>query len=363
MKGVVVSFSSYDAWLFKEGTNYSLYNLLGAHLDGDKGCHFALWAPNAKSVSVIGDFNHWQPSQNKLHLEDKSVGIWEGFVREVKRGDKYKYHVVSHDGQYAMDKGDPFATFWEAPPGTASIVWDLSFNWQNTRRPSNDLTSPMAIYEIHHPSWRRVPEEQNRPLTYLELAQMLPQYLRDMGFTHVEFLPVMEHPFYGSWGYQTCGYFAPSSRYGTPQEFMYLIDSLHTAGIAVILDWVPSHFPTDVHGLAYYDGTHLYEHPDSRRRMQPDWNTFLFNYDHPQVQSFLISNALFWFEKYHIDGLRIDAVSSMLYLDFSKGPGAWMSNIYGGHENLGAIQCMQKLNRQVYQCYPHAQTIAEESTA
>lgn len=362
-----MSFHKQDNWLFCEGTHYELFNVLGAHLDSAQGCHFSVWAPHAKSVSVIGDFNGWNPEKDNLQLQKNGSGVWVGHITNVKKGDKYKYFVISKVAGYKADKSDPFSFFCEQPQGNASIVWDLEYTWNDakwtkSRLKQNSLQSPISIYEIHLPSWRRVPEENNRPLTYLELADSLPSYLFNMGFTHVEFLPVMEHPFYGSWGYQTTGYFAPSSRYGTPQDFMRLIDALHQKDIAVILDWVPSHFPSDAHGLAFFDGTHLYEQGDYRRRVQPDWNTYLFNYEDPRIQSFLISSAIFWFEKYHIDALRIDAVASMLYLDFSKKKGEWLPNIYGGKENLGAIQFLQKLNSEIYARYPYAQTIAEEST-
>jgi 1,4-alpha-glucan branching enzyme len=357
----------HDVWLFKEGTHYELFNVLGVHRQ-EQGFHFAVWAPNAASVFLMGDFNGWNPESCPLEPRKDHSGIWEGDVREACSGQKYKYHIVSHHGRYHMDKGDPFAFYWEQPPGNSSVVWDLDgyiwndAEWRKAREKQKPRDAPMAIYEVHLPSWRRVPEENNRSLSYLELAHYLPSYVKEMGFTHVEFLPIMEHPFYGSWGYQTTGYYAPSSRYGTPQDFMALIDSLHQHGIGVILDLVPSHFPSDAHGLAYFDGTHLYEHEDARKRIHPDWHTYMFNYEYPAIQSFLISSACFWFEKYHIDALRIDAVSSMLYLNFSKKEGEWLPNMYGGKENLGAIDFLQKLNQVVYARYPYAEMIAEEAT-
>jgi len=356
-----------DSWLFNEGTHYRLFEQLGAHPTGEQGCHFSVWAPNAKSLSVIGDFNGWNPLSHPLVKREDHSGVWELFVKEATLGQKYKYHLASHHGHYVVDKADPFAIYCEGAPGNSSIVWDLQYSWNdakwvNTREQKKSHCTPIAIYEMHLASWRRVPEENNRPLTYIELAHQLPAYLKEMGFTHVEFLPIMEHPFYGSWGYQTTSYFAPTSRYGTPQEFMQLIDVLHQHDIGVILDWVPSHFPSDAHGLAYFDGTHLFEHADTRKRIQPDWNTYLFNYEYPSVQSFLISSAHFWFEKYHIDGLRIDAVASMLYLDFSKKGGEWLPNMYGGKENIGAINFLRKVNSEIYAHYPYALMIAEEST-
>ncbi|CAD7771814.1 1,4-alpha-glucan branching enzyme GlgB [Candidatus Methanoperedenaceae archaeon GB50] len=295
-------------------------------------------------------------------------GIWEGFIPHIKQGTLYKYHIVSKYNHYEVDKGDPYAFYWEVSPKTASIVWDLSYEWKDSawmtnRYKSNNLQSPFSIYEVHLGSWRRVPEENNRFLTYREMADYLVKYVKDMGFTHVEFMPLMEHPFYGSWGYQTLGYFAPSSRYGTPQDFMYLIDCLHQHGIGVILDWVPSHFPNDEYGLAYFDGTYLYEHAEPKKRFHPEWNSYIFNHGRYEVRAFLISSALFWLEKYHIDGLRVDAVASMLYLDYGRKEGEWVPNEYGGRENLDAICFLQKFNEIVYKNHPDIQTIAEESTA
>jgi len=355
-----------DIYLFREGKHYNLYEKLGSHLievNKEKGAYFAVWAPNASSVSVIGNFNNWNPE--KLHRRPDGSGIWEGFIPGVKKGDLYKYRIVSRDGNYVVDKGDPFAFYWEVPPKKASIVWDLKYEWKDIewmreRVKRNSLHAPIAIYEVHLGSWRRT--NDNKWLTYKEMANYLPNYVSDMGFTHVEFLPVMEHPLYESWGYQITGYFSPTSRYGEPQDFMYLIDELHNHGIGVILDWVPSHFPTDEHGLVYFDGTHLYEYEDWRKRFHPDWKSYIFDYGKKEVKSFLISNAIFWLDKYHIDGLRVDAVASMLYLDYSRKPGEWTPNIYGGKENLEAIAFIRELNEAVYKYYPDVQTIAEEST-
>ncbi len=360
-----------DVYLFREGNHFRLYEKLGAHpmeVDGTPGTLFAVWAPNAERVSVIGDFNGWDPEAHPLAPRWDGSGIWEGFVPGVGHGSLYKYHIVSRFGGDSVDKGDPLAFFWETPPGTASIVWDLRYEWQDaawlrTRRRANALDAPMAIYEVHLGSWRRVPEEGHRFLTYREMAEALPRYVREMGFTHVEFLPVMEHPFYGSWGYQTVGYFAPTSRYGTPQDFMFLVDTLHQHGIGVVLDWVPSHFPGDAHGLAFFDGTHLYEHADPRKGFHPHWNSYIFNYGRHEVRSFLISSALFWLDVYHADGLRVDAVASMLYLDYGRPEGTWVPNEYGGKENLEAIAFLRRLNEEVYRSFPDVQTVAEESTA
>ena len=359
-----------DLFLFNEGSHYRLYERLGAHaatVDGVEGVYFAVWAPNARQVSVTGDFNSWDKSRDALCPRGRS-GIWEGFIPGVMEGTAYKYHIVSQQGDYRVDKADPFAFYAETSPRTASIVRALNYAWEDQswmgkRRTRNALDAPISVYEVHLGSWRRVPEEGNRHLTYRELAPKLAEYVTQVGFTHVEFLPVMEHPFYGSWGYQTTGYFAPTSRYGTPQDFMYLIDYLHQRDIGIILDWVPSHFPNDEHGLGYFDGTHLYEHGDPRQGIHPDWNSFIFNYGRHEVRSFLLSSALFWLDKYHIDGLRIDAVASMLYLDYGRKEGEWIPNQYGGRENLDAISFLRRLNEVVYQEKPGVQTIAEESTA
>ena len=365
-----VVLSPQDVYLFNEGTNNRLFERLGAHLttqEGIDGVHFAVWAPNAERVTVIGDFNQWNKNASPLQAVGGS-GIWAGFIEGVKKGAGYKYHISSRHMGYRVDKTDPFALYREVPPKTASIVWDLEYEWNDAhwlqqRHRANGLQAPTSIYEVHLGSWRRVPEEGDRFLTYRELAEQLPAYVKDLGFTHVEFMPVTEHPFYGSWGYQTTGFFAPSSRFGTPQDFMYLIDALHQHEIGVILDWVPSHFPTDEHGLAYFDGTHLYEHADPRQGYHPDWNSYIFNYGRNEVRSFLLSSALFWLEKYHIDGLRVDAVASMLYLDYSRPQGQWIPNQFGGRENLEAISFLRRFNEDLYQALPDVQTVAEESTA
>lgn len=361
------SFTDMDIYLFKEGNHFRLYENLGAHLCNG-GVRFAVWAPNAKSVSVIGEFNNWDKKAHPLSPRQDETGIWEGFIEEIDAGTLYKYHIVSNYNNYEVDKGDPYAFYWERPPKTASIVWDLSYEWKDEkwmkeRVKHNSFKSPMSIYEVHLGSWRRFPEEGNRFLTYRELASFLPNYAKEMGFTHVEFLPIMEHPFYGSWGYQTLGYFAPTARYGTPQDFMYLIDVLHQNNIGVILDWVPSHFPNDGHGLVFFDGTHLYEHADPRKGFHPDWKSCIFNHGRNEVRNFLISSALFWLDKYHVDGIRVDAVASMLYLDYSRKDGEWIPNEYGGRENLEAIHFLKRFNEEVYRNYPDVQTIAEESTA
>jgi 1,4-alpha-glucan branching enzyme len=359
-----------DLYLFNEGRHYRAYEKLGSHLSsmGDKqGARFGVWAPNAQEVSVIGSFNGWDPHSHALRARGSS-GIWEGFIPEVTKGSAYKFHVVSQHHGHVVDKADPFGVWHEKPPRTASVVWDLEYQWADqewmqNRQGRNSLQAPISIYEVHLGSWMRVPEEHNRPLTYREIATRLADYVRQMHFTHVQLLPVMEHPFYGSWGYQTTGYFAPTARYGTPQDFMYLVDYLHQHGIAVILDWVPSHFPSDAHGLAYFDGTHLFEHSDSRQGFHPDWKTLIFNYGRNEVRSFLLSSAMFWLDKYHADGLRVDAVASMLYLDYSRKEGQWLPNRYGGRENLEAIDFLRQLNQEVYKEYPGIQTIAEESTS
>jgi len=362
--------SDFDLHLFNEGRHYRLYEKLGAHpvkVAGVSGTYFAVWAPNANYVSVIGDFNGWNTGSHPLHPRAQS-GIWEGFIAGVGQGAVYKFHIGSHNRGYRVDKVDPFGLYSLPPPETGSVIWDLDYTWADrdwmAKRPQNNgLHAPMTLYEMHLGSWKRRPEEGHRSLTYLELADELPEYLQRMGFSHVEFMPIMEHPFYGSWGYQVVGYFAPTSRYGAPQDLMTLIDRLHQHGIGVILDWVPSHFTTDVHGLAYFDGTHLYEHADVRQGLHPEWNSLLFNYGRNEVQSFLISNALFWLEKYHADGLRVDAVASMLYLDYARTEGGWIPNPHGGRENLDAISFMRHLNEESYARHPDAQTIAEESTA
>lgn len=361
--------TGYDVDLFRSGKHYHIYNKLGAHVREDAGIpvtHFAVWAPNATAVSVVGNFNGWDRDAHPFSPREDGSGIWEGAIPNVGRGELYKYFIRSQNG-YEVEKGDPYAVYWETPPRTASVVWDLEFEWNDQswleKRKTPALNGPVSIYELHLGSWRRIHEEEGRWMTYRELAQELPEYCLFMGFTHVEFLPVMEHPFYGSWGYQVTGYFAPTSRYGTPQDFMFLINALHEAGIGVILDWVPSHFPTDEHGLGYFDGSHLYEHSDPRQGFHPDWKSAIFNYGRHEVKSFLISNALYWLDKFHIDGLRVDAVASMLYLDYSRKEGEWIPNRYGGRENLEAIDFLREFNAAVHQSFPDVLTIAEESTA
>jgi len=356
-----------DIYLFREGTNTGLASALGAHVANDRGgTQFAVWAPNAKAVSVVGNFNGWQ--QRATPLSPAGGGIWQGFAHGVYAGALYKFYVESKDGGYSAAKADPFGFFNETPPRTASIVWDLTYQWNDdlwmaARANANSLDAPMSIYEVHLGSWRRVANEGNRSLSYAELAAQLIPYVKEMGFTHVEFLPVMEHPFFGSWGYQVTGFFAPTSRYGTPQDFMRLVDQFHQNGIGVILDWVPSHFPQDAHALGFFDGAHEYEPADPRRGVHPDWNSFTFDYSRPEVRSFLLSSALFWLKTYHADGLRVDAVASMLYLDYSRREGQWIPNQYGGRENLDAIDFLRRLNSDVYAAQPGVQTIAEDSTA
>lgn len=358
-----------DLYLFNEGSHLRLYDVLGAQLidrDGLRGVHFAVWAPSADYVSVIADFNDWNNAAHPLKPRETS-GIWEGFIPGVAPGACYKYYISNSSG-FRGEKADPFGFRHEVPPCTASIVWHLDYEWGDTewmthRATRNATAAPQSIYEMHFGSWKRVWEENGRSLSYREAADQLAEYLNHMGFTHVEFMPLTEHPFAGSWGYQTTGYFAPTSRYGTPQDLMVLIDVLHRAGIGVILDWVPSHFPNDGHGLAYFDGTHLFEHSDPRQGFHPDWKSCIFNYGRHEVRSFLLSSALFWFDKYHIDGIRVDAVASMLYLDYSRSEGQWIPNQFGGRENLEAISLLRRLNTEVYGHFPGVQTYAEESTA
>jgi 1,4-alpha-glucan branching enzyme len=362
-----------DIYHFREGTYFRAYQKLGAHAvrapDGTvSGTHFAVWAPNAAGVAVVGDFNGWDRRASPLAPRADSSGIWEGLVPGAGPGALYKYHIASRHGGYTADKSDPYAFRTEVPPRTASVVWDLSFEWHDEewmrrRAAANALDAPWSIYEVHLGSWRRIPEENNRFLSYRELAPQLADYASDLGFTHVELLPVMEHPFYGSWGYQVTGYFAPSARYGTPQDFMYFVEHLHRRGIGVILDWVPSHFPSDEHGLARFDGTHLYEHADPRQGFHPEWSSSIFNYGRAEVRNFLASSALFWLDTYHIDALRVDAVASMLYLDYGRRAGEWIPNRFGGHENLEAVEFLKQLNPAAYRDHPDTQTIAEESTA
>ena len=360
-----------DIYYFREGSASRLGDKLGAHptrAGGVDGTHFAVWAPNAERVSVVGDFNSWRPGATPLDAREDQSGIWEGFVPGVGHGASYKFHIASSHAGYQVAKADPYARYSETPPATASRVWSLDYDWGDqdwmaTRAQRNALDAPMSVYELHPGSWRRKPEEGDRSLTWRELAEPLADYVSEMGFTHVELMPVMEHPFYGSWGYQVTGYFAPSARYGTPQDFMYLVDHLHQRGIGVILDWVPSHFPSDEHGLGYFDGTHLYEHADPRQGFHPEWGSCIFNYGRNEVRAFLVSNALFWLDRYHVDGLRVDAVASMLYLDYARNHGEWVPNEHGGRENLPAVGFLRQLNEAIYRDFPDVQTIAEESTA
>jgi len=365
-----VLLTSFDLHLFNEGGHNQLYKKMGAHLteiDGHQGTYFAVWAPDAERLSVVGDFNGWNSDSDPMTPRGSS-GVWECFVRGLGKGSIYKYHLRSRFHMYQVNKADPYGFHHETPPRTGSIVWDLDYKWGDEdwmalRHKRNAFDAPMSVYEVHLGSWMRNQEEGNRWFSYRELAPRLAAYVNELGFTHVEFLPVMEHPYFASWGYQVTGYYAPSSRFGTPQDFMYLVDYLHQRGIGVILDWVPSHFPNDQHGLAYFDGTHLYEHADPRKGFHPDWKSAIFNYGRNEVRAFLISNALFWLDVYHIDGLRMDAIASMLYLDYSRKRGEWIPNVYGGRENLEAVSLLQRVNHDGYQAFPDIQTIAEESTA
>jgi 1,4-alpha-glucan branching enzyme len=363
-------FTDFDIDLFKAGKHFRLYEKLGAHLltvDGVKGVYFAVWAPTAHSVSVVGDFNYWTQGEHILEVRWDESGIWEGFIPHLTKGTTYKYKIQSNNDGIVTEKADPFAFYCENPPNTASIVWDLEYKWKdtkwmNSRENHNGLDKPYSVYEVHLGSWKRHAED-NRFLTYLEFAEDLVNYVKETGFTHVEFMPIMEYPYDPSWGYQLVGYFAPTSRFGNPQEFMHLVDSFHKAGIGVILDWVPSHFPDDAHGLGFFDGSHLYEHPDIKKGYHPDWKSLVFNYGRNEVRSFLISNALFWLHHYHADALRVDAVASMLYLDYSRNEGEWEPNIYGGNENLDTISFLKDFNEAVYANFQGVQTIAEESTS
>ncbi|MGQ9569753.1 MAG: 1,4-alpha-glucan branching protein GlgB [Thermodesulfovibrionales bacterium] len=363
--------TEYDLYLLGEGTHYKNYEKLGAHvleINGEKGVHFAVWAPNARRVSVIGDFNKWDGRRHQMRVLGSS-GIWELFIPGLKEGVLYKFEIKSRFKKQIMEKADPYAFYFELRPKSASIVYDINKykwndkEWMKMRSRKNWLESPISIYEVHLGSWMRVPEEGNRFLTYRETAERLIKYVKKMGYTHIELLPITEHPLDASWGYQTIGYFAPTSRYGSPEDFMYFVDKCHQNGIGVIIDWTPAHFPTDGHGLGVFDGTCLYEHTDPRKGFHPDWGTKIFNYGRNEVRNFLISNALFWFEKYHIDGLRVDAVASMLYLDYSRREGEWIPNIYGGNENLEAIDFLNKFNEITHHYHPGILTIAEESTA
>ncbi len=363
-------FEGDDIANFQNGTNYRCYELFGSHameVNGVKGYYFAVWAPNASYVAVIGNFNGWNTNSHPLYVRLDQSGIWEGFIPHINKGETYKYHIHGYAG-LKLDKGDPYANFWELRPNTASLTWDLTYEWNDSvwmkkRKDHNKLDAPWSVYEVHLGSWMR-PEKYNEEIyhNYEYFANRLVDYVKEMGFTHVELMPVMEHPFDGSWGYQGTGYFAPTSRYGTPQQFMKLVDAFHNAGIGVVLDWVPSHFPYDAHGLFMFDGTHTYEYADMRKGYHPDWNSYIFNYKRGEVKSFLISSALFWLKNYHIDGLRVDAVSSMLKLNYSRTHGQWEPNEFGGDGNLEAIAFIRDLNETIYRDWADVQTIAEEAT-
>ena len=359
--------SDFDIYLFKEGTHTRLYEKLGSHITKD-GVYFALWAPNASYVSSVGDFNNYDPTKNPLSLRNDGSGIWEGIVKNAHKGQTYKYYIVSNLDKQARLKADPFAIYAETPPKSASIIWDTTYKWHdqewmNNREKYQPIYNPISIYEVHLGSWRRRVEKNNSYLSYTEAAEKLAAYLKQMNFTHIELLPIMEHPFDGSWGYQVTGYYAPTSRFGRPEEFMTFVDIMHKFGIGVILDWVVSHFAVDGHGLLNFDGSCLYEHQDPRLGYHPQWKSAIFNYGRYEVKAFLISNAVYWFDKYHIDGLRVDGVSSMLYLDFGRENGSWIPNKYGGRENLEAIEFLQTLNKTVYSEFKGVMTIAEESSA
>lgn len=363
-------FTDFDINLFKSGKHYRLYEKFGSHIitvNGVQGTYFAVWAPSAKQVSVIGDFNHWVDGEFNLNVRWDASGIWEGFIPSVGKGNLYKYKIHSNINNYISEKADPYALRCEHPPKTASVVWEDKYKWEDkswmhTRKKNNALDAPYSVYEVHLGSWRKNTQE-NRSLSYFELADELVTYVKEMNFTHVEFMPIMEYPYDPSWGYQITGYFAPTSRFGYPEELKYLVDKLHQSDIGIILDWVPSHFPEDAHGLGYFDGSNLYEHPDKRKGYHQDWKSLIFNYGRNEVRSFLISNAIFWLEQFHADGLRVDAVASMLFLDYSRKDGEWEPNIYGGNENLDAVLFLKELNEEVYKSFPDVQTIAEESTA
>ena len=362
-------FTDFDINLFKAGKHFRLHEKLGAHIievNGIKGVYFAVWAPSAKAVDVIGDFNYWVEGEHKLNVRWDGSGIWEGFIPGVQKGSTYKYLITCNNRNIKTEKADPFAKLCEHPPRTASVVWDLDYKWKDTswmksRKDKNGLDKPYSVYEVHLGSWKR--NSEGNFLTYLEFAEELVRHVKETGFTHVEFMPIMEYPYDPSWGYQLVGYFAPTSRFGKPQDFMVLVDKLHQAGIGVILDWVPSHFPDDAHGLGFFDGSNLFEHPDRKKGYHPDWKSLVFNYGRNEVRSFLISNAIFWLDLYHADGLRVDAVASMLYLDYSRKDGEWDPNIYGGNENLDTISFLKDFNEAVYANFEGVQTIAEESTS
>jgi 1,4-alpha-glucan branching enzyme len=363
--------TDFDIELFLIGKHFRLYEKLGSHCleyEGVRGVYFAVWAPDAAFVSVIGDFNHWDRFSHTLYPRWDKSGIWEGFIPHLEKGQLYKYFIRGNNGEN-LEKGDPYAHYWEVRPNTASVIWDVNYKWNDSlwmrnREKRNALDQPFSVYELHLGSWRR-PDKNNEEMyfSYADITAQLVPYIKEMGFTHVELMPVMEHPFDGSWGYQQTGYFAPTSRFGTPQEFMDMINAFHREGIGVILDWVPSHFPYDAHGLYRFDGSNVYEYRDMRKGFQPDWNSYIFNYGRSEVRAFLISNALFWLDKFHVDGLRVDAVASMIYLDYSRKEGGWEPNRYGGRENLEAIDFLRELNETIYREYPYVQTIAEESTS
>lgn len=361
--------TEFDISLFQSGKHFRLYEKMGAHIvenDGVKGMYFSVFAPAAKAVSVVGNFNNWNRQAHALFVRWDSSGIWEGFIPGVQQGEVYKYAITDTRG-FTFEKADPFAFYCENPPRTASVTWESQYTWKDkkwlkTRVKSNALGQPFSVYEVHLGSWKRH-QQGNTALSYVELATELVTYVKDMGYTHVEFMPIMEHPYEPSWGYQVTGFFAPTSRFGDPDEFKYLIDTFHQNGIAVILDWVPAHFPSDGHGLGYFDGSNVYEHPDRRKGYHPDWQTLIFNFERNEVRSFLISNAFFWLDQYHIDGLRVDAVASMIYLDYSRNDGEWEPNQYGGNEYLAAISLLKEMNEAVYSSFEGIMTIAEESTA
>ncbi len=363
-------FTEFDINLFKSGKHYKLYEKFGSHtttVDGIEGTYFAVWAPSAKSVSVVGDFNFWLEGDHKLNVRWDESGIWEGFIPGVGKGNIYKYKIHSNHNDIKTEKADPYARRSEHPPNTASIVWDDKYKWKDNkwmkkRQQHNALDAPFSVYEVHLGSWKKQIKE-NRFLTYKELAEELVNYVKEMNFTHVELMPIMEYPYDPSWGYQLTGYFAPTSRFGNPEDFKLLVDKLHQNDIGIILDWVPSHFPEDAHGLGFFDGSALYEHPDRQKGYHPDWKSLIFNYGRNEVKSFLISNAIFWLDQYHADGLRVDAVASMLFLDYSREDGEWEPNMFGGRENLEAISFMREMNEAVYSTFPDVQTIAEESTS
>ena len=355
---------------FQQGTLYNGYDVFGSKcitvLD-TVGYYFAVWAPNATKVSVVGNFNHWKKQEHPLFVRLDNSGIWEGFIPNFNKGDVYKYHIKGFKG-IEIDKGDPYANFWEKRPLTASITWDLNYTWKDKkwmqqRKVNNALDAPWSVYEVHLASWMRPDKNDEETYnSYQQITEKLVPYVKEMGFTHIELMPVMEHPFDGSWGYQGTGFFAPTSRFGAPENFMAMIDAFHAAGIGVILDWVPSHFPYDSHGLFMFDGTHTYEYADMRKGYHPDWNSYIFNYKRGEVKSFLISSARFWFDKFHIDGIRVDAVSSMLKLNYSREEGQWEPNEFGGNGNMEAIAFIKDLNETIYRDFPEVQTIAEEAT-